>query len=117
MINETPKVRSNKLSRPRLKWNPTCSQPPEFFTNPTPEEVGSIPDPTLEETIHTLNPLISCLSRQYSGLYLSPTLPTLLPASDIPDQCTIGGLLHNYSNPPPADYFHIFPPIHSILRP
>ena len=61
--------------------------------------------------------LISCLSRQYSGLYLSPTLPTLLPASDIPDQCTIGGLLHNYRNPPPTNYFHIFPTIHSILQP
>ena len=44
------------LNSMKDKWNPTCSQPPEFFTNPTPEEVGSIPDPTLEETIHTLNP-------------------------------------------------------------
>ena len=63
------------------------------------------------------SPVISCLSWQYSGLYLSPTLPTLLPASDIPDQCTIRGLLHNYRNPPPTNYFHIFPTIHSILQP
>ena len=63
------------------------------------------------------NPMISCLSRQYSGLYLSPTLPTLLPASDIPDRCTIGGLLYDYRNPPPTDYFRIFPTIRSILRP
>ena len=62
-------------------------------------------------------PLISCLSRQYSGLYLSSTLPTLLPASDIPDRCTIGGLPHDYRNPPPTDYFRIFPTIRSILRP
>ena len=62
------------------------------------------------------SPVISCLSRQYLGLYLSPTSPTLLPASDIPDRCTIGGLLHNYSNPP-ADYFHIFPTIRSIPQP
>ena len=61
--------------------------------------------------------LISCLSRQYLGLYLSPTLPTLLPASDIPNRCTIGGLLHNYHNPPPTDYFRIFPTIRSILWP
>ena len=61
--------------------------------------------------------LISCLSRQYSGLDLSPTLPTLLPASDIPNQCTIGGLLHDYRNPPPTDYFCIFPTIRSILQP
>ena len=61
--------------------------------------------------------LISCLSRQYSGLYLSPTLPTLLPASDIPNRCTIGCLLHRYRNPPPTDYFCIFPTIHSILQP
>ena len=61
--------------------------------------------------------VISCLSRQYLGLYLSPTLPTLLPASDIPDRCTIGGLLHDYRNPPPTDYFRIFPTIHSILQP
>ena len=61
--------------------------------------------------------VISCLSWQYSGLYLSPTLPTLLPASDIPDWCTIRGLLHNYHNPPPTNYFCIFPTIHSILQP
>ena len=61
--------------------------------------------------------LISCLSQQYSGLYLSPTLPTLLPASDIPDWCTIRGLLHDYRNPPPTDYFHILPTICSILQP
>ena len=60
--------------------------------------------------------VISCLSRQYSGLYLSPTLPTLLPASDIPDRCTIGCLLHDYRNPP-TNYFRIFPTIHSILQP
>ena len=64
-----------------------------------------------------LSTLISCLSRQYSGLYLSPTLPTLLPASDIPDRCTIRGLLHDYRNPPPTDYFRIFPTIRSILWP
>ena len=52
-------------------------------------------------------PLISCLSWQYSGLYLSPILPTLLFASDIPDQCTIGRLLHKYHNLPPTNYFHI----------
>ena len=68
-------------------------------------------------TARLARPMISCLSRQYSGLYLSPTLPTLLPASNIPDRCTIGGLLHNYRNPPPTDYFHIFPTIRSILRP
>ena len=62
-------------------------------------------------------PLISCLSRQDLGLYLSPTLPTLLPTSDIPDRCTIGGLLHDYRNPPPTDYFRIFPTIRSILWP
>ena len=62
-------------------------------------------------------PVISCLSWQYSGLYLSPTLPTLLLASNIPDRCIIGCLLHNYRNPPPTDYFHIFPTIRSILRP
>ena len=61
--------------------------------------------------------LISCLSWQYSGLHLSPTLPTLLPAPDIPDRCTIRGLLHDYCNPPPTDYFRIFPTICSILRP
>ena len=61
--------------------------------------------------------LISCLSRQYLGLYLSPTLPTLLPASNIPDQCNIGCLLHKYRNPPPTDYFRIFPTIRSILQP
>ena len=61
--------------------------------------------------------VISCLSRQYSGLYLSSTLPTLLPASNIPDRCTIGGLLHDYRNPPPTDYFRIFPTIRSILQP
>ena len=61
--------------------------------------------------------VISCLSWQYSGLYLSPTLPTLLPASDIPDRCTIGGLLHDYRNPPPTDYFRIFPTIRSIFDP
>ena len=37
--------------------------------------------------------VISCLSQQYSSLYLSPTLPTLLPASNIPNRCTIGCLL------------------------
>ena len=68
---------------------------------------------SMEWPRHTL---ISCLSRQYSGLYLSSTLPTLLPASDIPDRCTIGGLLHDYRNPP-TDYFRIFPTIRSILRP
>ena len=64
-----------------------------------------------------LRPVISCLSRQYSDLYLSPNLPTLLPASDIPDRCTIGGLLHDYRNPPPTNYFRIFPTIRSILQP
>ena len=66
--------------------------------------------PTLqgkELLLESLNPLISCLSWQYSGLYLSPTLPTLLPASDIPNQCTIGCLLHDYRNLPPTNYFHI----------
>ena len=61
------------------------------------------------QTIQTvlLQPMISCLSQQYLGLYLSPTLPTLLPASDIPDRCTIRGLLHKYRNLPPTNYFHI----------
>ena len=71
----------------------------------------------LPEVKTMTQPVISCLSRQYSGLYLSPTLPTLLPASNIPDRCTIGGLIHNYRNPPPTDYFRIFPTIHSILQP
>ena len=31
----------------------------------------------------------------------------MLPASDIPDWCTIGHLLHEYRNLPPTDYFHI----------
>ena len=39
-----------------FRWFPGPLTPSEFFTNPTPEEVGSIPDPTLEEMIHTLNP-------------------------------------------------------------
>ena len=38
------------------KWNPTSTHPPEFFTHPTPEEVGSRYDPVAKETIHTLNP-------------------------------------------------------------
>ena len=60
--------------------------------------------------------VISCLFRQYSGLYLSPTLPTLLPASDISDKCNIRRLPHKYHNPP-TDYFHIFPTIRSIPQP
>ena len=64
-----------------------------------------------------ISPLISCLSRQYSGLYLSPTLPTLLPASDISDRCTIGGLLHDYRNPPPTDYLSSDQPSTDICYP
>ena len=39
------------------------------------------------------------------------------PTSNIPDWSTISCLLHKYHNPPPTDYFHIFPPIHFTLQP
>ena len=58
------------LNSMKDKWNPTCSQPLEFFTNPTPKEVSSIPNPTLEETIHTLNPFqVETTLRLFQGIY------------------------------------------------
>ena len=38
------------------KWSPVSHHPPDFFTNPSPEETGPRIDPDTEETIHTLDP-------------------------------------------------------------
>ena len=104
-----------------LLYSENLQHPPSLSSHSTTSysDCTSAPDSPfdrLERSSRPTSPLISCLSRQYLGLYLSPTSPTLLPASDIPDRCTIGGLLHDYRNPP-TDYFRIFPTIRSILRP
>jgi len=38
------------------KWNPTTPHPPDFFADPTPDEVGPSYNPNTKETTHTLNP-------------------------------------------------------------
>ena len=38
------------------KWNPASLHPPDFFTTPTPREVGPRYNPDSDTTTHTLNP-------------------------------------------------------------
>ena len=44
------------LSTIAEKWNPASTHPQEYFTNPTPQDVGSRTIPGTEITVHTLNP-------------------------------------------------------------
>jgi ribonuclease HI len=56
------------------KWNPTKIHPPEFFTNPEPEEVGARRDPDDEESIvHTLNPF--CVEEELTNCFRVFTKP------------------------------------------